>query len=462
MSNLSQKKRDEMIRYLNHLKEIHIDDESIIALEKIETALTEKKYGLIWEEHEEEVDKKLVHNIPVFREVEERKIVADENIDFNFLLEGDNLHSLKLLEKTHRGKIDVIYIDPPYNTGNKDFIYDDDYVGTDDGYRHSKWLSFMSERLKIAKELLSEEGVIFISIDDNEYAQLKLLCDHIFGENNFINNVKVKSSEVSGVKMKHVSKRLVKLTEFILIYKKNKVEIIPIKIPKEKWDNEYNKVLLNFSIKDKMIIDDIIENSDSYSLEEYCDKITEIDSILKKCEISSISEVTKKEGIDNVKLNEWKYKNSFRIFRTAASNSVFKLSEEKKKYNKNLLFSVLSSRDKKFYIVKTDYNETSKSPRVQVLFAEDYLEEYIGDSWSDISTTGLEVEGNIKFKNGKKPLSLIERIIKMLPNKKATVLDFFAGSRVIIMTEANSSVKSKVLKLLPKLKTEETDSLCVA
>lgn len=428
MSNLSQKKRDEMIRYLNHLKEIHIDDESIIALEKIETALTEKKYGLIWEEHEEEVDKKLVHNIPVFREVEERKIVADENIDFNFLLEGDNLHSLKLLEKTHRGKIDVIYIDPPYNTGNKDFIYDDDYVGTDDGYRHSKWLSFMSERLKIAKELLSEEGVIFISIDDNEYAQLKLLCDHIFGENNFINNVKVKSSEVSGVKMKHVSKRLVKLTEFILIYKKNKVEIIPIKIPKEKWDNEYNKVLLNFSIKDKMIIDDIIENSDSYSLEEYCDKITEIDSILKKCEISSISEVTKKEGIDNVKLNEWKYKNSFRIFRTAASNSVFKLSEEKKKYNKNLLFSVLSSRDKKFYIVKTDYNETSKSPRVQVLFAEDYLEEYIGDSWSDISTTGLEVEGNIKFKNGKKPLSLIERIIKMLPNKKATVLDFFAGS----------------------------------
>ncbi len=111
MSNLSQEKRKEMLEYINKLKEIHKDDESIIALEKIETALTEKKYGLVWEEHEEEVDKKLVHNIPIFTEVEERKIIADENEGFNFLLEGDNLHSLKLLEKTHKGKIDVIYIE---------------------------------------------------------------------------------------------------------------------------------------------------------------------------------------------------------------------------------------------------------------------------------------------------------------------------------------------------------------
>ena len=103
-----------MLEYLNHLKEIHTDDESRIALGKIETALTEKKYGLVWEEHEE-VDKKLVHSIPVFREIEDKKIIEDENGNFNFLLEGDNLHSLKLLEKTHKGKVDVIYIDPPYN-----------------------------------------------------------------------------------------------------------------------------------------------------------------------------------------------------------------------------------------------------------------------------------------------------------------------------------------------------------
>lgn len=116
MSNLSNKKRKEMLKYLNQLKEIHIDTESQIALEKIQTALTEKKYGLVWEEHEEEVDKMIVKNIPVFTEIEERKIISVKNGDFNFLLEGDNLHSLKLLEKTHREAIDVIYIDPPYNT----------------------------------------------------------------------------------------------------------------------------------------------------------------------------------------------------------------------------------------------------------------------------------------------------------------------------------------------------------
>ena len=105
MSNLSQIRRAEMLEYLHHLKEIHTDDESRIALGKIETALTEKKYGLVWEEHEEEVDKQLVHNIPVFKEIEDKKIVRDNTTDFNFLLEGDNLHSLKLLDKTHKGNI---------------------------------------------------------------------------------------------------------------------------------------------------------------------------------------------------------------------------------------------------------------------------------------------------------------------------------------------------------------------
>jgi len=140
----------------------------------------------VWEEHSEKVDEMLEHNIPVFVENVERKIEVNENEAYNFLLEGDNLHSLKLLEKTHKGKIDVIYIDPPYNTGNKDFIYNDSFVDKTDGYSHSKWLSFMEKRLLIAKELLSDEGVIFISIDDNEQAQLKLLCDNLFGEENFV------------------------------------------------------------------------------------------------------------------------------------------------------------------------------------------------------------------------------------------------------------------------------------
>lgn len=104
----------------------------------------------------------------------------------HLIIEGDNLEALTTLTYTHEGKIDIIYIDPPYNTGNKDFIYNDSYVDSEDSYRHSKWLSFMSRRLRIAKKLLSDRGVIFISIDDNEQANLKLLCDEIFGQQNFI------------------------------------------------------------------------------------------------------------------------------------------------------------------------------------------------------------------------------------------------------------------------------------
>ena len=160
MSNISQKKRAAMLAYLAELKQVHNDDESIRALNEIEAALTEKKYGLVWEEHTEQVDQMLEDNIPVFIEDEERKIVADPDQPFNFLIEGDNLHSLKLLEKTHKGQIDVMYIDPPYNLGKKDFAYDDTYVDEEDGYRHSKWLSFMNERLRRAYNLLADTGVI--------------------------------------------------------------------------------------------------------------------------------------------------------------------------------------------------------------------------------------------------------------------------------------------------------------
>lgn len=190
MANLSQIKREKMLAFLEALKEQHDDDESLMAINQMEKELTAKKYGLVWEEHEEEVDIKMQTHIPVFTEVKEKEIVGDSDSDeCNFLLEGDNLHSLKLLEKTHKGKIDVIYIDPPYNTGNKDFIYDDCFVDKQDGYSHSKWISFMEKRLKIANELLKSSGVIFISIDDNEQANLRLLCDEVFGEENFIADV---------------------------------------------------------------------------------------------------------------------------------------------------------------------------------------------------------------------------------------------------------------------------------
>ncbi len=147
MPNLSQLKRQRMLEFLNKIKAEHTDDESLIAINEIETEITEKKYGLVWEQHEERVDVEMQTKVPVFTEVADREIASDEELPYNFLLEGDNLHSLKLLEKTHKGKIDVIYIDPPYNTGGRDFIYDDSFVDSLDSFKHSKWCSFISERL---------------------------------------------------------------------------------------------------------------------------------------------------------------------------------------------------------------------------------------------------------------------------------------------------------------------------
>ena len=147
-----------------------------------------KTYGLVWEDKPEDVEEKLREELPVLTEVKDRAIISDNpDAPNHILIEGDNLEALTTLAYTHEGKIDVIYIDPPYNTGNEDFIYNDDYVDSEDDYKHSKWLSFMKKRLSIAKKLLKDTGVIFISIDDNEAANLKVLCDDIvlFGAKNF-------------------------------------------------------------------------------------------------------------------------------------------------------------------------------------------------------------------------------------------------------------------------------------
>ncbi len=217
MANLSQQKRERMISVLKQLKESVADESILMSIAEIENELLSKKYGLVWEQHEEQVDIMMRDNIPVFTEVADREIVGNtDSSDYNFLLEGDNLHCLKLLEKTHKGKIDVIYIDPPYNTKNKEFVYDDRRIGEDDAYRHSMWLSFMEQRLLILRRLLSERGVIFISIDDNEQANLKLLCDGIWGEKNFIAMAIHKNNS-----SKNQAKFLSVSTEYVLIYAKN-------------------------------------------------------------------------------------------------------------------------------------------------------------------------------------------------------------------------------------------------
>ena len=146
------------------------------------------RFGLVWEDRSEDVVERCQNELPVLNEVEELAIEGSALTPTSFIIEGDNYHSLSVLNYTHSDSVDVIYIDPPYNTGNQDFIYDDNYVDREDSFRHSKWLSFISKRLWLAKSLLKDDGVIFISIGEDEFAQLKLLCDSVFGEENYITN----------------------------------------------------------------------------------------------------------------------------------------------------------------------------------------------------------------------------------------------------------------------------------
>ena len=181
MPNLSQIKRTRILNYLERLKDVSKeDDEALIAIGEIENEITSKKYGLVWEQHEEDVDVKMRENVPVFTEDESRELNCSD-APFNFILEGDNLHSLYLLEKTLKEQVDCIYIDPPYNTGASDWKYNNNYVDEKDSYRHSKWLSMMNVRLRIAKKLLKEDGVLICAIDENELGTTLLLLDDVFG-----------------------------------------------------------------------------------------------------------------------------------------------------------------------------------------------------------------------------------------------------------------------------------------
>ena len=196
-----------------------------------------KTYGLVWEDKPEVVEERLRDELPILTEVPERTIISeDKDAPHHILIEGDNLEALATLAYTHEGKIDIIYIDPPYNTGNNDFIYNDSYVDKEDSYRHSKWLSFMSRRLRIAKKLLSDYGVIFISIDDNEQADLKILCDSIFMPSNFCGQFIWRKKSGGG----QTDRYFVTEHEYILVYQAtNKFCWKDIQIEKSRKNYKY-------------------------------------------------------------------------------------------------------------------------------------------------------------------------------------------------------------------------------
>lgn len=194
----------------------HLDDLSKDELKKLILSY-EKQYGLVWEDEPDDKFKLLSNQTPHIREKVKLKIGNYENKPTHSLICGDNSHALKALQETHLDKIDVIYIDPPYNTGNKDFVYNDHYVDSKNSYRHSQWLSFMKPRLELAYTLLSEDGVMFVSIDDNEQPRLRLLLDSIFGNKNFVGNMIWKCRTGSNDAKTNFSND----HEYILVYAKN-------------------------------------------------------------------------------------------------------------------------------------------------------------------------------------------------------------------------------------------------
>jgi len=376
----------------------------------------------------------------------------------NLYIEGDNLEVLKLLQKSYHSKVKMIYIDPPYNTG-KDFVYPDDFHDSLENYKkltgqvdsegnristnteasgryHTDWLNMMYPRLRLARNLLRDDGVIFISIDDNEVHNLRKICDEVFGEDNFVNLVVVKMSELSGLKMKFVNK-FPKLKEYLLVYSKNKSNL-RINIPKEKKDfdkiKDYSKYYTN-------IIVNIDDEPDNWVIMPFNEYITRNNIVLN----------TEEEIV------KWKIENADRMVYRTNSKTVEKYIQ------KNPDCKPICR------IVNADGNEIIKWDNKEMLFLNKYIENYVGDLWLDISTINLnkEICDMPTFENGQKPLSLIKRIINVCPSREdCIILDFFSGSattaHAVIQLNAEDGGKRRFIMVQLPEPTDENSEACKA
>ena len=392
-TNLSKIRRDKMLNTINEIKKGITDEQTLTNLSMIENELTKKKYGLIWEEHEERVDKELETQIPTFEDVKEKEIVSNPDDKFNFLLEGDNLHSLYLLEKTHKEKIDVIYIDPPYNTGNKDFTYGDEQLSKEDEFKHSKWLSFMERRLKFAKDLLNDRGIIFISIDDNEQSELKLLCNDIFGENNFVSTLHWKKKKQPS----YLHGQVAGIMEYILVYAKdrNKLDKLSLSSPTDsntRVDNATNQV------SERIIKKGIRVKLDSSI------------KIIKKG-------IYKNKTMQTEFLNDVIIKNG-RTCNDFKAKAQFRDSQER---------IDLFCKEDVLFITK---NYGFRRDKLQIeLEKKKAITDLILD-WGDNQDSDKELRNIFggKVFDYPKPTMLIKNLIKSTDYKNSIILDFFAGS----------------------------------
>ena len=342
----------------------------------------------------------------------------NDTITDNLIIKGNNLLALHTLKEEFAGKVKLIYIDPPYNTGNDSFGYND-------SFNRSTWLTFMRNRLYAAKALLSKDGMICVQCDDNENAYLKILMDEVF-ENRFLNNVAVKMSEASGVKMNHAKGRFPKLKEFILMYKMPNFKgfITVDKYEQKEWDPENN-----------IFIDNLTEEQRSKLIELEAKEINDDTDVIKANEIlkkaKKISLATKLKELDfgnEDEKTEWLFKNSYRIIKTAGSSSLATLVKSLDNVPKQDIAAAVSKKGVLFFYI-TDFNRDTKQPRLQVIFADSNIFKNPCDFWQDIKTTGaIAEEGGVKLSNGKKPEKILYRLIKMITNEGDIVLDYHLGS----------------------------------
>ncbi len=368
-------------------------------------------YGLVWEDKtsREVFDKKIKDGyIPFIEEIENNKYSKTGNSVGNVIIEGDNYHSLKVLQATHKNKVDVIYIDPPYNTGNGDFKYNDIIIDKEDKYRHSKWLAFMQKRLVLANSLLKDTGLIFISIDENEYAQIKLLCDEIFFERNFVDNfIWMKNSTKNQAKLQSTNH------EYILCYAKDKQKIQEIegyfKIKKEGFDEvtllykEMTKT--NHSNKEiELAIRKIYKDKPEYKgIKQY--KFVDSKGVFRISDVSApggggkqYDVIHPNNNVCNLPAGGWRYTEETMKEHLADGLIYFGKNEKTIPQFKRYLDTVEI--------------ETLKSVIIDNNDGIDDLQKYL---------PGCDF-------NNPKPVSLIKKLISTHPKNDILVLDFFGGS----------------------------------
>ena len=353
------------------------------------------KYGLVWEDTPEEVYDELKEEIPVMNEDRSKAIVNGNDYPNHVIIEGDNLHALTDLCYTHAGKIDVIYIDPPYNTGNKDFVYNDSFVDRDNGFRHSMWLSFMDKRLRLLSELISDDGTLFISIDENEHAPLKMLCDEILGEENFVCDLIWQSTPGSntGTDIKTV-------TESVLMYSKRRCEehinSKPIDDAK-KYKNQDNHLAERGPYVTNKLDRRMTGNHYSEAL-NYAITMPDGTQIYP--------------GGETFRQDHWNWRWSQQKVEWGKANDFLLFSKKKDKWA--IYF-------KQYLNVDNNNNPIERSIPYQNLILEDSMSSARG------TKEVMDIFNSKKF-DYPKPLALIKYIIRMVSKPNSIIFDAFAGS----------------------------------